>query len=154
MSLNFTPAQVRIQSMIKETGLFPAGVTLFEPTSAVGPGLFCAIFLDEITPVPQESGQNVTTGRAVFKARVLLPMPRKSEAATDQNIGLAVGKIMELMSGDIELQDTVKYVDLLGATGTPLSAKGGYLTLDQTLYRLMDVTIPLIINDVWNQGTS
>lgn len=152
MSLNFTPALKRIESMISATGLF-SSVNLSEPKNAPGKGLVCAVFLDEIGPVPQESGQNVTTGRAVFKARIFLPMISKPEGMIDQNIGHAAGRIIEVLSGDIDLQANVKYVDLLGATGTPLSAKGGYLTIDTTMFRIMDVTIPLVINDIWAQGS-
>lgn len=152
MSLDFTPALKRIESLISTTAMFTK-VNLHEPKNAPGKGLVCVVFLDEIGPVPQESGQSTTTGRVVFKARIFLPMLTKPEDMIDQNIGHAAGKIIEVLSGDIDLQDNVKYVDLLGATGTPLSAKGGYLTIDQTMFRIMDVTIPLIINDIWNQGT-
>ena len=152
MTLDFTPALQRIQSMIKGTGLFTAGVELFEPKSAPGKGIFCAIWLDEIGPVPQLSGQATTTGRVVFKARVMLPMLTQPEDRIDQKMGSAVGAVMGLLSGDIELQDRVMFVDLLGHTGTPLSAKGGYVTIGTTMHRFMDVTVPLVISDVWNQG--
>ncbi|MCP2248738.1 hypothetical protein [Lentzea aerocolonigenes] len=152
MSLDFTPALKRIESMILATGLFKQ-VNLHEPKNAPGKGLVCAVYLDDIGPVPQESGQNVTTGRVVFKARIFLPMLTKPEGLIDQTIGHAACKIIEVLSGDIDLQNNVKYVDLLGATGTTLSAKGGYLTIDTTMFRIMDVTIPLIFNDIWNQGT-
>lgn len=152
MTLDFTPALKRIESMIAATGLF-SSVNLHEPKNAPGKDLVCAVFLDEIRPVPQESGQNVTTGCVVFKARVFKPMLSKPEGMIDQVVGHAAGKIIEVLSGDIDLQDNIKYVDLLGATGTALSCKGGYLTIDTTMFRIMDVTIPLIINDIWNQGT-
>lgn len=151
MTLDFTPALKRIESLISATGLF-GSVNLHEPKNAPGKDLVCAVFLDEIRPVPQESGQNATTGCVVFKARVFKPMLSQPAGAIDQVVGHAAGRIMEELSGDIELQDNVKYVDLLGATGTPLSAKGGYLTIDTTMFRIMDITIPLIINDIWAQG--
>jgi hypothetical protein len=152
VTLDFTPALKRIQSMVQATGLFTAGVVLHEPKNAPGKGLFCAMWLEEIGPVPSESGQNVTTGRVAFTVRVYLPMLTQPEERIDQKMGGAVGAIMGLLSGDIDLQDNVKYVDLLGATGTPLSAKGGYVTIDTTMFRIMDIVCPLIINDIWLQG--
>ena len=151
MSLNFTPALKRIESMILGLGLFTK-VNLHEPKNAPGKGLVCVVFLDEIGPDLKGSGQNVTSGRVVFKARIFLPMLTSPEDMIDQNIGHAAGKVIEVLSGDIDLQDNVRYVDLLGATGTPLSAKGGYLTIGQTMFRIMDVTIPLIFNDIWAPG--
>jgi hypothetical protein len=70
----------------------------------------------------------------------------------DKIIGHATAKIMEVLSGDIDLGTNVMYVDLMGSTGTPLSAKGGYLQIGDKHFRIMDVTIPLIFNDVWLQG--
>lgn len=150
--LDFTPAQKRIQSMLKETGLFTAGVELFEPTNVPGKGLFVAIWLDDIVPVPGLSGQDVTSGRVMLILRVYLPMFMKPEEKIDQRMGEAVGVIMGLLSSDIDLQDNVMAVDLLGLAGIPLSAKGGYITLDTTQFRVMNIFCPLLISDIWLQG--
>ena len=153
MSLDFTPALKALESLIAKTGLFE-GVNLNEPKNAVGKGLRVAVYLDVIEPVPSMSGQNITSGRVVFVARVMLPMLTEPVGTIDQRIGHAAGRIMQELSGDIELQDNVMFVDLLGHTGTPLSAKGGYLTIDTTMFRIMDVTCPLVLSDIWAQGVS
>ncbi len=151
MSLDLTPPLVAIESLIAALGLFGT-VNLHEPKNAPGSGLGCWILLDEIGPSPQASGQAATAGRVVFKARVMSNMLQEPQDKIDQEIGNAVAKVMEALTGDFELGGTVRNVDLLGETGTPLSARAGYLTIDKTMYRFMDITIPLVVNDVWNQG--
>jgi hypothetical protein len=42
-------------------------------------------------------------------------------------------------------------VDLLGAHGIPLSARAGYDEQDSKMFRVMDINLPLVINDVWQQ---
>lgn len=150
MTLDITPPLVAIESLISALGLFES-VNLHEPKNAPGSGLVCAIILDEISSAPQASGQAATAGRVVFKARVMSQMLQEPQDMIDQDMGNAVAKIMEALTGDFELGGTVRNIDLLGETGTPLSAKGGYLTIDKTMYRFMDITIPLVVNDVWSQ---
>jgi hypothetical protein len=43
-------------------------------------------------------------------------------------------------------------VDLLGQFGTPLSAQAGYVNQDGRLFRIMTITLPLVVNDVWGQA--
>ncbi|KKL71856.1 hypothetical protein LCGC14_2090690, partial [marine sediment metagenome] len=43
-------------------------------------------------------------------------------------------------------------VDLLGMAGEPLRARAGYITQDKTLYRVMDITLPLLIANAWVQA--
>lgn len=150
MTLDITPPLKAIESLVSALALFEA-VNLHEPKNAPGKGLRVAIFLDEIGPSPQASGQAATAGRVVFKARVFSPMISKPEGMIDQNLGNAVAKIMEALTGGFALGGTVRNIDLLGETGTPLSAKGGYVDIDATKYRFMDITIPLVFNDVWSQ---
>jgi hypothetical protein len=58
---------------------------------------------------------------------------------------------MKELSGSITLGGTVRMIDLLGIDGTPLSAMAGYLQIDRKVYRVMDLTIPVIVNDMWTQ---
>jgi hypothetical protein len=59
---------------------------------------------------------------------------------------------MAAYSGDFTLGDVVQEVDLLGEVGVPLRAQAGYITINQTMYRCMDITLPLIVNDLWSQS--
>ncbi len=153
MGLNLVPAQDRIRSLISGTALFDS-VTLGEikgPPPKGAKGIAVWLYLDYIGPAVDQSGLTSTTGRIVFVARLLTPMIQKPEDKIDTNIGMAAAKVIEVLSGDFELGGSARCVDLLGATGNPMFAQGGYLDLAGAMYRMFDVMIPVIINDIWDQ---
>jgi hypothetical protein len=153
MALNLKPAYDRILSLCGATAMFDA-VQNHEPKSAPVKGArdcSLAVFLDWIGPAVSQSGQKSTTGRVVLIGRIYVPMVTSKPGDAELRAGLAAAKVIEVLSGDFELGGSVRCVDLMGATGTPLSAQGGYVDISNTKFRIMDVAIPLIINDIWAQ---
>ncbi|MET8987757.1 hypothetical protein ABZW49_20110 [Nonomuraea wenchangensis] len=71
--------------------------------------------------------------------------------AIDPAMLAALDALMSAYSGDFDLGGRIRNVDLLGQTGPPLSAQAGYLEQDGNTYRVFTVTLPLLINDVWDQ---
>ena len=70
----------------------------------------------------------------------------------DPNVIKAADVLMTAYTGDFALGGTIRKIDLLGAHGAALQAQAGYVTIGQTMYRCMDITLPLIINDLWRQA--
>lgn len=130
-------------------GLFDM-VNDYEPKSAPKvPGLSAEMWLESIDPVPAQSGLNATTGRIELTVRV-----RRNMLAEPQNDLAILGAAITLMgeySADFTLGGLLKNVDLLGSAGTPLRAQGGYLSHDNVNFRTIEVTLPLIVNDLWGQ---
>jgi hypothetical protein len=133
------------------SGLFET-VNQHEPKSAPGNGLTAAVWAQEIAPVATGSGLAATSGRVEFWLRIYTNMLSEPQDAIDPNVLTAVDTLMTAYSADFTLGDQVKDIDLLGEHGTPLSAKAGYLNQDGKLYRVMDIVLPLIINDIWAQS--
>lgn len=150
MSLDIKTLLDRVASRISTLGLLET-VNTHEPKSSPGNGHNCAIWLQEVRPLPTQSGLRKTTGLVVLNARVFGNMLQEPQDYIDVEIGEIAGKIIETLSGDFELGGTVKCVDLLGMSGVSLNARAGYLSIDKTMYRIVDVTVPIIINDIWNQ---
>ena len=47
----------------------------------------------------------------------------------------------------------MRCVDLLGQAGVPLSARAGYLEMDDgAVYRVVTLTVPVLVNDLWSQS--
>jgi hypothetical protein len=63
----------------------------------------------------------------------------------------AMDALVAGLSGDFDLGGQLRNVDLLGAHGAPLAWTMGYVQQDNKLYRIADLTIPLIVNDLWGQ---
>lgn len=134
------------------TGLFER-VNTHEPKSApTGGGLTAAVWAQRIGPVPQGSGLTATTGLVTFTLRIYSNMLAEPQDAIDPEILAAVDTLMTAYSGDFDLGGTVRDVDLLGETGTGLSMQAGYINQDNRLFRVVDLTIPCVINDLWGQA--
>jgi hypothetical protein len=46
----------------------------------------------------------------------------------------------------------IRNVDLLGITGRQLRYDAGYFEDETAKYRVVDITIPCIVNDIWPQN--
>ena len=76
-----------------------------------------------------------------------------AQFAIDPKVMAAVTDYMGSLSGDFLLGNVggVRNVDLLGQTGQALDAQAGYIEIDKTVFRVMTIQIPVIINDMFVQ---
>lgn len=151
MSLNVTGILDGVISHAMALGLFEQ-VNTSEPKNAPGNGLTAAVWADRIEPVAPASGLAATSARIVFNLRIYSSMTQQPQDAIDPNIVTALDTLMGAYSGDFDLGGTIRNVDLLGAHGVGLSAQAGYINQDNKLFRVMTVTVPVIVNDVWSQS--
>lgn len=150
MSLTVVPLLDALVSHALTRGRFER-VNTHEPKNAPGGGLTCAIWVDRIEPQPLGSGLTSTTGRLTFLVRLFSSMLQEPQDAIDPDLLDAVVDLLGAYSGDFTLGGLVRNVDLLGMSGPGLSAQAGYLNQDGKVYRVVTVTLPLIINDIWDQ---
>lgn len=122
-----------------------------EPKNAPGNGLTCAVWVDGIQPV-RSSGLSSTTGRLTLNVRLYSPMQAEPQDAIDPALVTALDVLLTAYSGDFQLGGDARHIDLLGAHGTALTALAGYLTQDGSVYRVYTVTLPVIVNDLWEQA--
>jgi len=124
------------------------------PIAKVGgqSGIVVAVWLQRVLPVPLGSGLTSTTGLVVMMIRMYTPMMTEPADEIDPDVLTATSALLELFSGDFTLDGNVRNVDLLGQTGQSLSAQAGYITIGKDPFRIMDITLPLIVNDVWDQA--
>jgi hypothetical protein len=140
-----------VESHALTLGVFDR-VNMHEPKSAPGNGVTCSIWVERIHPVVGGSGLDKTSYRLELSERVQLPMLSEPQDTIDLRILSAVDKLLEVYSGDFDLGGLVRNVDLMGEFGDPLSGEAGYIEQDSRIYRVMVVTLPLIINDLYTQA--
>ena len=147
-----------IVSHAQTSGLFSGGVTDHEPLNPPAAGLSCAVLLGPLVPIGRASGLNVTSGRLEFQVRIYSTRVQLPAGGIDRQMLRAVATLLAAYSDDFELLATggipeglVRMIDLLGAYGTPLQAQPGWLTQDGAPYRVTEITLPLILNDMWGQ---
>jgi hypothetical protein len=139
----------KVTSHAASLGLFDA-VTSHEPKNPPGNGLWCAIWVQGIGPVPS-SGLASVSGRVELRARIGSSMLQEPQDSIDPNILSAVTVLLGDYAGHFTLGATVRAIDLIGMHGTPLSAQAGYITIGQQMSRVMEITLPVIINDAWTE---
>jgi hypothetical protein len=140
----------QVTSHARRLGLFNT-VTTHEPKSAPRNGITVCFWVSSIAPVSEASGLSTTSGRIELSARIYEPMLGDPQDAIDIRLLEATEKLLDAYSGDFTLGGEVMDVDLLGRYGTALSAEAGYLNQDGKLYRVMVITLPLIVSDIWDQ---
>ncbi len=121
-----------------------------EPKNAPGSGLTASIIGSSIGPGP--SGLATTSARVEFTVRIYSNMTQEPQDGIDVALLSATDVLLNAYSGDFQLGAAVMAVDLLGAYGEPLGAQSGYVTVDQTMFRIMDITLPMVIEDAWTQA--
>jgi hypothetical protein len=104
-----------------------------------------------IAPIPAASGVRAGTGRIELTGRVMTPADAEPPDGIDIAVTGAVDALMTAYAGDFEFGGSVRNVDLLGAHGTALSAQFGFSRFDSTTYRVATLTVPLIVNDLWEE---
>lgn len=123
-----------------------------EPKAAPMNGLYGALWVNGLEPARARSGLAATSCRLSFNFRVGTNMIAEPQDDIDPQILVTTAALMQQYSGDFELGGYAAFIDLLGAHGPSLSAQAGYLDQDGRKYRVMVITIPVIVNDVFTQS--
>lgn len=152
MALNSQDIIDRLTSHAQSLGLFDR-VNSHEPKNKPGRGLTCACWVDRIEPARGRSGLSATDARVVMNVRVYTSMLQQPQDAIDPNVIHAADLLFEAYSGDFELGDDSRFIDLLGMTqGHPLFSQSGYINIDNMVYRVMTITVPVIVQNAWAQA--
>ena len=128
-----------------------ADVNGHAPENPPGPGASFAVWLSGLTPTPKASGLAATSGRVEFTGHVYTKLRARPLDNVDPSVLLLASDLIAAYSGDFTLGGTVMNVDLLGAYGTPLQMAAVYADFQGTPLRVAEVTLPIIITDIWGQ---
>lgn len=152
MSINTSDLIARLESHALALGIFQS-VNGHEPKNAPGAGLNAALWVQSIEPI-RSSGLDSTSVRIEFSLRIYQNMLKDPQDSIDPALIDAVDVLFGQYSGDFDLAQTVRQIDLLGTYGNALSAQAGYISQDSKLYRVMTITLPVIVNDTWEQDSN
>lgn len=122
-----------------------------EPRSAPVSLPALAVWFSGLGPARGFSGLAATSPRLEFRGRIYLNGQAKDEDKNEQRLLYLSALVMGAFSGAFTLGGTAMAVDLLGGWGNPLEAQPGWLPHDGKEFRVAEVTIPVILDDVWVQ---
>jgi hypothetical protein len=122
-----------------------------EPKSKPPAGLTGSVLLGDIDPLGEASGLATVSVRLEFIFRTHLNMLTDPQDDIDIDVGEAVNAMFTALVGDFTLGGNVRNIDVFGEHGPKLRARPGYINLSGTLYRVIDLFTPVIVNDAWTQ---
>lgn len=127
-------------------GVFDS-VNMHEPKNAPGNHLTCAVWVQDY--VPASSGLANTSMRLTFNIRLYSSMLQEPQDAIDPEILDAVDLLLADYIGNFTLNGLLREVDIRGIDGNPLRVDAGYLVQDKKPYRVMTISLPVVINDLY-----
>jgi hypothetical protein len=158
--VNFNDAAVmtvfdKVVSYALASGRFDH-VNQHEPKNSPGNGISCSVWIHTILPYRPGSGMGATTGVVVLNSRLYTNFRQQPYDMIDPNITAATCDLIGAITADFNFGGDagVRNVDLLGMTGTSLSAQAGYVEIDRQMFRVMTIVIPVVVNDMFMQGAT
>lgn len=149
MTLNITGILDAVVSHAMASGQFEQ-VNGHEPANAPSHGLTAAVWADSVRAL-RASGLSSTTVQLIFNVRIYTSTQSDPADAIDPNMIAAVDDLCAAYNGDFTLGGLVREVDVLGAHGQPLLVRAGYIQQSGAIFRVMTITLPVIVNDLWEQ---
>lgn len=132
------------------TGYFEE-VNQYESKQSPGNGITAAVWVTRVSPV-RTSGLAETSIRLELAVRLYSSTYIEPYDSIDPNLTLALDALMRAYCGDFEIGGQVRHVDIFGAYGNALETRSGYMNLDGKEFRVFDIRVPLIIDDLWSQA--
>lgn len=152
MSIGIAAILDAVGSHARATGFFPE-VILHEPKAAPQSGT-CAVFVSKVVPYRERSGLTSVSVVVLFTVRLYANFLQEPQDNIDRDLVIAGDALLTAYAGDIDLGDTSREVDLLGMAsgGNGVAGDMGYINHDSKLFRVLDISLPVIVNDVWTEA--
>lgn len=128
-------------------------VNRHEALNVPGRGLSCSLWVQRLRPVAEMSGLNSTTALLVLTVRISSSASKGPQDDLDPAMLDAADALITAYVRDFSLGDLVEYVDIHGRHGVALDSNAGWIKLDgNSAVRIFDITLPLVIRNLWAQA--
>jgi len=144
------PITDAIVSMIKMTGYFDK-VQGFEPDRKPGSGMTAAVWFAGMRCIGAASGLDKSTAMVTFMIRLYQNRMMEPKDIIDPRLSAAASNIIRRYHDDFDFDGAVGHVDLLGAYSDGLTSVSGYLDQDKSIFRVIDISVPCVVYNVWTQ---
>jgi hypothetical protein len=136
-----------VESHAMTLGIFPGGVNIHE--SAAPPEKpACSFWLGPGAPYQQGSGLASTAARVTILARIFSSRMQRPLDGIDPAVLNSTFTLVGEYNASFTLGGLIRNVDVMSVRWTP-----GYLEYAGGQgWRVVEVTLPVIINDLWTQG--
>lgn len=149
MALNAGALTDAMASHAATLGVFDT-VNQHEPKNAPTSRITCAIWVQDM--VPASSGLASTSFRITFNVRIYSAMLQEPQDAIDPEMMNAVDLLLADYIGNFTLGGLLREVDVRGIDGNPLRVDAGYITQDGKVFRVLTISVPTVINDLYAEN--
>jgi hypothetical protein len=149
--IDITTILDKVASHALATGLFER-VNTHESSNPPGNGLTCEIWSDMVRPI-QGSGLASVSVTVLFMVRIRMPGQAEPADQIDPDMITALDTLCAAYVSDFTLDGSVRHVDIFGIYGVGMEARAGWLIQDtSTQYRIVDIFLPLVVDDAWQEA--
>ena len=143
MAFDITATLRVVQSALLKGGYFKGGVQIGEPKAPPGTRFTAAVSMVSVS-IPG-TVLNALEEVHVVNLRIYDNMMREPQEDVELEMAIVLSDVMNDLAGDFDLGATVRAIDFAGMYGTSMGARLGYLDVGGTMYRVVDLTVPLIL---------
>lgn len=148
--LDIEALDAALSSRVQATGLFET-VNGGELEHMPGRGLRAATWFDYGEPISEASGLDAVSIRLDAMVRIYGPVHSLPVDEVDPSMLRALDALGRAYVGGFTLGGLVRDIDIFGRHGRRMSWKAGYLDVDAGTCRVLTLTLPMVINDVWSE---
>ncbi|MFD6113597.1 hypothetical protein ACFWG0_26290 [Streptomyces yangpuensis] len=149
MTLNITGILDAVASHAMASGHFEQ-VNGHEPANAPSLGLTAAVWTDSIQAV-RSSGLDSTSALLTINVRLYTSVQSDPADAIDPALMDAVDTLCAAYVDGYTFDGLIRAIDVLGQHSQGLLVRAGYIQQSGAVFRVMTITLPLIVNDLWRQ---
>lgn len=145
--INFLDLRTQVLDGLAASGQFET-VIGHEPKAAPPrTGVAAAIWNTNMRTA--SSGLNALSMLVEFQVRCYSSMLQEPQDDIDPRVMAGADALVQYLADTFTLNGRTRYIDFFGSDSEGLRVNSGYLTQDQTPFRVVDVFIPLVINDAY-----
>src|SRR5260221_632719 len=150
MSLDVRAIYNAVQSNALTLGYFES-VRSHEAINPPGNGLHVDIMATSVAP---SAGSGLAAEAIIITllVRVRCAADQEPRDDIDPNLMTATTALIAQYAGSFSLGSNARNIDLFGQESRGVVATAGYINMSNKLYRVMDITLPIIINDAWTES--
>lgn len=110
------------------------------------------VWIERIEPI-RSSSLIAASVRLELEMRIYGSTMAQPYDDIDPNLTKAVDALFTAYLGDFDLGGEARHIDVFGAHGQGLQVRVGYMNMDGRELRVFQIRLPIIINDVWTEGS-
>jgi hypothetical protein len=119
----------------------------YEPKAPPAGDFVASVWLLSAMPIAEASGLDKASLIYVLRVRIYHSIVL-NEPVDDKGLLERADNIYDDFLGEFDLGGTIRAIDVYGMYGQSMTMQTGYIDVGGTMFRIADIDLPVIVNDV------